>query len=435
MMNNQIKYRYILDFKNIIRSKSGRYMWKQSIGATVPFNYNNGQFVGELKIVDYKNPHDLESAYIYFEYEGHKLKPITVKTLRNGILSCLFGDEKYWNCSLNEDKSKASRKSNLYQIGDVIKQNNNIRIIDKKDFETKNGVQTKYKIYCSLCGFDSGKYYIADKLYNEYWISEYNIKQLKKCPCCSNRIIVSGINDFNTINPELTQYLVIKEKGSKLSKWSKTPIVVKCPDCGSMKISSPATLTNRGHLSCRCKDHVSLPNKISNILFEELLKSGYIDDFIYEYSPKWASRYSYDNYFVFKGLEYIVEMDGGIGHGKMTYDGKHDIDGKIRDEIKDHLARKHNIIMIRIDCDKCNFIKIKNAILDSVLSKIIDFSKIDWDIIKKKTFINRHKLICSDYKDNKLSIQDLSNQYNYTREGIINILKKGTKYGWCEYHT
>ena len=80
-----------------------------------------------------------------------------------------------------------------------------------------------------------------------------------------------------------------------------------------------------------------------------------------EYSRDWCGSgtrkaYSYDNYFEVNNKKYIVEMDGGLGHGKRTYkSSKKDTNGIKRDIIKDNLAKEHNIEIIRVECLQCHY--------------------------------------------------------------------------------
>ena len=117
-----------------------------------------------------------------------------------------------------------------------------------------------------------------------------------------------------------------------------------------------------------------------------------MDFLIREYKPKWCKyklsngkeKYGiYDIYFGINGKKYIVEMDGSF-HFKTRKNAKISI--KLQNEIdenKTKLAKENNIDIIRIDCNygetDDRFMYIKNNIINSKLSEVIDILKIDFD--------------------------------------------------------
>ena len=144
-----------------------------------------------------------------------------------------------------------------------------------------------------------------------------------------------------------------------------------------------------GHLSmhglqCKyCSDGFSYAEKFMKSILNQLKV-----DYIHQYNPDWAHPYRYDFYFKVNNKKYIVEMDGGLGHGNFTLNGKQDITGKQIDEKKDALAKLHNIKVIRIDC---NYIDIENRydyikehILISEVAQILNLSKINFSLQKNQ---------------------------------------------------
>jgi predicted RNA-binding Zn-ribbon protein involved in translation (DUF1610 family) len=163
---------------------------------------------------------------------------------------------------------------------------------------------------------------------------------------------------------------------------SERKILVTCPQCGHVKKIAICDLLRNG-LGCpKCSDGVSYPNKFGRNFIEQLN----VKNIIYEYRPKWLvvndNQCSYDIYFEYNDTKYIIEMDGGLGHGNFTYkriDGN-DIDGLRRDLAKDKLAQANGITVIRIDCKKSDSNYIKDNIMNSPLPSILNFSEsdIDW---------------------------------------------------------
>jgi hypothetical protein len=88
-------------------------------------------------------------------------------------------------------------------------------------------------------------------------------------------------------------------------------------------------------------------------------------------------NYRYDFYFEKNEHKYFVEMDGGFHR----YENVRKID-----DIKDCLARRHDIEVIRINCDYLDLTKrfefIKNNTICSKLGSIFDLSKTDWKEIE-----------------------------------------------------
>jgi hypothetical protein len=189
-----------------------------------------------------------------------------------------------------------------------------------------------------------------------------------------------------------------------ISKNSKKKFNVQCIDCGNIYNMDVATIVRNAGVPCICKDTISYPNKLSYYLFDFLVNDGQADYHESEYSPDWAGRYRYDNYIIKGQKEYLVEMDSSLGHGNKTFYGTKDIEGKVRDTIKDDLAKKHNIELIRIDCYVPRIDYIKKSILSSPLIEVFDLFNIDWELLDERATKNIHKKICLDYASKEYSI-------------------------------
>ena len=222
--------------------------------------------------------------------------------------------------------------------------------------------------------------------------SKYN------CPCCSGYQVYIGYNDFNTKRPELAENLLNYDDGFKYTEWSGEELEWKCPSCSNIMRKKISYVSRYGITCPRCDDGYSYPNKF---MYNSLLQIEDTLDYLdREYRPEWC-KYTYKNkecygiydiYFIKNNKEYIIEMDGGLGHGNRSYTNS-DKDKEellFRDAEKDRLANEHNIEVIRIDCDygtndRYQFI-LKN-ILISKLATILDFSSIDFDESKRISVI------------------------------------------------
>lgn len=255
------------------------------------------------------------------------------------------------------------------------------------------------------------------------------------CPFCAGNAVLQGYNDLWTTNPEMAKMLKNPNVGYEISRGSHLEVDWICPDCGTLKTSSPKQVYAYGLACPKCSDGISYPNRFIVALLTQLN----IKDFQPEWSPEWIGNYRYDVYFIYNNKEYIVEMDGGIGHGELDFATKdQDIEGLKRDIIKNEQAKLHNIILIRIDCKYENkdihyrFEYIKNSILNSVLSNIFNLSKIDWDKCNKDATRSLHMIAAKQYDDGK-SIKEISQELHISYNTIYNWLKRMGNEGLCTY--
>ena len=322
-----------------------------------------------------------------------------------------------------------------YNIGDFIEESN-LDIIDKKTEKTQSGyVKSMYKYKCRTCGFDCGKHYVKGVEKDENWA-----RKIKGCGCCNSYLCVTGINDIATTDPWMMPYFVEQNECYRYKSCSNAKTLMRCIYCGKEKIYSICQLFAYKKMPCECCDKRSYPNKFSYYMFMQLIDR--LDYYDREYSPSWAGRYRYDNYFVYRNKGYVVEMDGGLGHGKRTFGkwGKPDTEGLKRDIIKEQLAYEHNIQVIRVD----SIISSKEYLKENLIKElngILDLSGIDWDEIERNVYANEVKHICDYYKqyidnnDKYDLIRVMSSIYNISEDTIKSYLKIGTKLGWISYST
>ena len=411
-------YNFVLDLSNVPKKEgTNLFDWKNSIGCIVNFSSDN--FCGKLEIIEYIPKHIIsDNSYLIVKYENDILSPITVQGFKNGKLSRIL--QKY----LFEWK---------YEIGDiVIDENKNMTIIDRK---YDNGIQY-YKIKCNKCGFDCGEHYYNQVFKEEMWISIYNLNKAKGCPCCgrSSKIVVSGINDIPTTAPWMIKYFQGGYNEAKMyTQYSNNKLFFICPYCNRVSDKKIPIHNLRKYfgLSCICNDKMSFPNKFIYFLFEQIKDN--IDYFEKEYQPEWAKPYRYDLFFIIKNKKYIVEMDGGVGHGNKKFKSQEiDREGLERDKVKDKLAFDNNITVIRIDCLKSDFEYIKNNVLNSLIN-IIDLSNVNWKKLEEYCTSNIVKEICEYYNRTHDTILNISNVFKTSTRSIIDNLEKGNRLGWCNY--
>lgn len=259
------------------------------------------------------------------------------------------------------------------------------------------------------------------------------------CPCCSGYQIYIGYNDFNTRRPELVKYLLNPEEGTKYSEYSNHILEWKCPDCGNILKKRISEVSTRGICCPRCSDGISYPNKF---MYNSLLQiKDYLNYIEREFRPDWC-KYTYnekecfgvyDIYFEKDNKKYIVEMDGGLGHGNRTYTKSDKSKDELLDidKIKDLLAKEHDIEVIRINCDygsNDRYSFILNEVLNSKLSSILNLSLIDF---KKSNILSQQSLLLKTVElwNDGYSVGKISSEIGVFSDTVTHYLKSAQKYG------
>lgn len=394
-----------IDLRGLPR-KGSKIDWKNSIGCKCKFVYDDIE--GEIEIVGYESTDD---TYITFKYND-KISKMKSTDLRR----CLIG--KVLNKRTSEFK---------VEIGTIFKDNKrNLIITDKKHKERGGIIYKYYKYKCLTCGYYEG------------WIVESSLTSSGTgCSCCSGDTIVEGINDIPTTAPWMVKYFQGGYKEAKKYTYSSSKTIYPiCPDCGRVKNrkTSIYNLYKNHSIACGCEDGKSYPNKfIYNLLIQLSI------DFIDEYSPLWLNGRKFDFYIPSKNL--IIEMDGALGHGNEYKIGKITPEESKRiDDWKDEQAQINGLNVIRINCNYGNntlrrFNYIKTNILNSKFVQFYDCDNINWAIIEEFCEKNFIKSICEYYELNKftLSMSEMCNALNINKSVISLYLKKGNKFGWCDY--
>ena len=392
--------------------------WSNSIGYKIRFIYED--IKDEFEIIEY----DKKYQKLKIKYNDKIYEKDT-----NGIINCEIG------------KIIGKIKTGfIYNIGEII---NNKKIIDRTYIKDKNGVKRKsYKYICLNCGFDCGKHWkIRDKCYkDEYWINEFQLKNSNdKCSCCSGvpKIISKGINDIATTHPYLVEYFVNKEDGYNHTYCSVDKILIKCPNCKYTYKTKLSQLSQSGFNCPKCGDNFPYTEKVMFNLLEQ-----FNIDFIYQYTKLnncWVKNYRYDFYFELNNEKYIIETNG-MQHYEDTRSFKTKLkDIQENDKNKMELAINNGIKpenYIVIDCRYSIINYIKNNIIKSKLSKLFDFSKIDWEEIIKNSNKNILYEVCNYWNNKKYeeTVSDLCEKFKIGKTTIRTFLNKGTKLGICNYN-
>lgn len=378
-------------FECLPHNKDGKLDWTKFDGKKVYFIRNNKK---DFFVIE---KYDNQERKIFTNYHGYKTFTYQSSFLKSQI-SKVLGYKKY---------------GYKYKIGEVI---NTIKIIDRK---TEDNGRRKYKYHCLIDG-------------NEDWTWEQTITYGKYiCNVCSNQKIMIGINDIPTTDPWMIPYFQGGyDEAKQYMKCSKTKIYPICPDCGKVrkKKISIYTIHKTRSIACNCGDGISYPNKFMYSLLSQLKIN-----FESEYSPEWISPKRYD--FFIPSLKLIIEMDGGLGHGKKVIGNKISLEESLEiDNYKDNIAAIHNLKVIRIECDKSEFDYIVSNIKEA-LKNYFDLSNINWDICESQALSNRVKYVCDEYERNKpVLTSELAELLHMNKNVVASYLNKGRKIGWTTYN-
>lgn len=380
--------------------------WKNSKGYKIKFTYDDIE--GELFIIDYMSKN--RQSYVIIEYNCNENFRIGVGDLSNGKLGGLLG--KY-------------NSNYIYSIGEIIEngKNGTLKIIKQTKMRIGNRNLKSYIYKCLNCG---------DK-------HEKTEDELKRngCAICSGNKILKGYNDLWTKRPDIAKLLKYPEIGYKVGLGSgKSEEVFICPECHHEQSQSLNNVTKQGFSCKKCGDGVSYPEKIMiNVLIQLGIK--FKKEKIFEWSrniihenDNLCGKKRYD--FYIPKLNCIIET-----HGEQHYR----YCGFLRtleeeqenDRIKEQLAKENGIEnYIVIDCQKSEIEYIKENILKSNLSKMLNLNEVDWDECNFYACDSNVKIASDLWRDGK-SLYEISKNLNVHIETIRNYIKRGAEIGWCEY--
>lgn len=206
---------------------------------------------------------------------------------------------------------------------------------------------------------------------------------------------------------------------------SHLKIDMVCPDCGRHKMQDPKHLIYQT-FGCICSDGLSYPNKFIYAVLNQLNI-----DYETEKTFDWSDKKRYDIYI--PSLNCIIE-----NHGQQHYTGwcnnQEDLErNQINDLFKKEIALKNGIInYIELNCSKSKVEWIKNSLLSSSLSKILNFSFVNWEACNEFALSNFVKKAAKLWNDGK-TIQEISNILGLSTATIGQYLKQAADSNFCNY--
>lgn len=287
--------------------------------------------------------------------------------------------------------------------------NPNLKIISRY----KN-MQSPITYECKICGY-----------IETINISASIYKGHTGCGCCSGRKLVKGVNDFGTLYPQLKVYFLSEEESHNYSKCSNKKIQMKCPICGNIREYSPNYLINKGFSCPKCGDGYSYPNRF---MYNLLIQLGV--DFVREESYAWSERKIYD----FIVGNNIIEMDGRFHIIDNHMNGKSKEQVKEEDNYKDKLAKENGFNIIRVPCYNSDFLYIKDNIINSEVSNILDLKDFDWASLESKLInSNLVKEASNLFNMKKYSIEEIAKIMKIRTTKLCPLLKTSSRIGLTDY--
>lgn len=298
----------------------------------------------------------------------------------------------------------------------VNKNNPNLELLE--DFK---GLEKRIRVRCNSCGYT--------------WKAISRSLMTIKCPCCTNRITIKGINDIATTHPDWVIFLKNKSDAERYTECSSKYIDTMCPCCGYERKMQISKIYTYGYKCNNCFDGFSYPNKIIRSIFQQLSDNNQINvnDYKFEYTSDWTLNYRYDVWFrTTDNKEYLIEMDGYQHY--FNKDPEKLLKQQKIDKCKDELANQNGYSIIRINCQKSDANYIISNIMVSQLCTIFDLSIID--VVKCHTFAktNLMKLVIEYYNNNdNIDYQIMSEIFKVDISTIRRWIKQASKYGICNF--
>lgn len=250
------------------------------------------------------------------------------------------------------------------------------------------------------------------------------------CPYCSNNKVLNGYNDIWSTNYSLASKLLNPEDGHKYTQGSGQRVDWKC-ECGVIIKNKKISNIRLDGLSCpNCSDGKSFPEKV----VYQLLKMAEIN-FECERVFEWSNNKRYD--FYIPETMTIIEVHGSQ-HYRMNYyysDDESVAESKYLDKYKMEIAYTHGIkdyIVINASTPTMSFIK--NSIIKSNLSEIVDLSNIDFVKLEANSLKSHHYEILKLWNEELMSAEQISNCVNYKLTTVRKILKKWNSLNLCSYN-
>ena len=205
---------------------------------------------------------------------------------------------------------------------------------------------------------------------------------------------------------------------------------LKCLDCNNTYDRSEGHVRNRGVKCPICGDGISYPQKFMTSVLKQLKV-----DFTTEYIINENKDSRYD--FYIPHLNLIIEVHG-VQHYNgsfKSYGGRTLEEEQENDRIKMKTALELGYNYIVINAKDSSIEWLKNSIEKSEMNTMFNLAIINWEECGMFATSSFTKQVCEDFEDNDSAIANkLAIKYGVARTTIVRHLKKGAKFGWCDYN-
>ena len=260
--------------------------------------------------------------------------------------------------------------------------------------------------------------------------SDRNKYESRCCTICVNKKVLKGYNDLFTTHPETASLLLNKEDGIKYTYGSKQRVNWKCLTCDEIIMDKSIDKVVSTGLSC--PNCTSTSMRYPERLMYHFLKETNIE-FIRQKSFEWSENKVYD--FFIPSFSSIIETHGEQHYngGFSSYGGRTLEEEQENDMHKQNLATTHGIDnYLVIDCRTSNFEYIKNNIINSKLSDLIDLNLVDWHKINLNSQASMNVDILN-YWNAGLSLKEIIEETKISRNTVSKILQNYHRLGKCVY--
>ena len=222
--------------------------------------------------------------------------------------------------------------------------------------------------------------------------------------------------DYQTRFKDIDNISVIDIDGGNL--------VFQCNDCHHIYKKNRRNVMSRQRIDCPyCGDGLSFPNRYLRWFMEQLP----VQHLEFEYHSDWTDNKVYDAFFVYQNKNYVVEIDG---KQHFTPHFHYTLEYQIEnDKLKDELAQKTNVTMIRIDARKSIASYIEDQIKHSLFNELFDLSLVDWNRCAIKSTSSLVAQVCQFFNEHQTHYEDIMKQFHIGQASVYNYLKKGQQLG------
>lgn len=389
--------------ESLPRNSRNHILWKETIGAIIPFTYNGVE--GNLEVVGYEVD-DKNRTLLTIKY-NNKTHKINSSSVLKGAIGNIIDKSEQIECY-------------KYKVGDIVENNKcRLKILSTIMMSKSNGTKTKgYRYVCLTSG-------------REHEIMECKISAGQGCGVCTSKQLLVGVNDIATVAPQMVSLLTNKNDAKKYHCQSGKKISFTCPHCKYERVLTISNVYKQGFVCPVCSPTTPYPERFVSVLLKQLLV-----EYKTQQQFDWSQGKQYD--FYIPSLNMIIET-----HGKQHYEECSLYHNKYRtleqeianDTFKEELAKKNGIDKyVVLDCRYSDKKWIMTSVLSSELSNIFRLDDIDWDSIHWQVLKNSDKAKAYQMWNNGASVQDIAKILKVSNVTVNKYLISANDMGLCSYN-